>query len=55
MLEPPARLACLRAEPPGFPQPAHDGEVAQGPGGPVKAWPSPNTYTSEADASQVSH
>ena len=30
MLEPPARPACLRAEPPGFPQPAHDREVAQG-------------------------
>ena len=49
MPAPPARPACFRVEP------ARDGEVAQGPGGHVKAWPSPNTYTSEAHASQVSH
>lgn len=49
MPAPPAQRACLRAEL------AQDGEVAQGPEGHVKAWPSPNTYKSEAHASQVSH
>ena len=48
MPAPPAQRACLRAEL------AQDGEVAQGPEGHVKAWPSPNTYKSEAHASQVS-